>query len=255
MKAGPKAMPLMERNSRPYDYTVALFHHIARSRRGHRIRIFILLLIFCLILDTISITSNHPRASVSSSSFSLRPSPLPNSAASKDSSTVNERIYIASLHYNDEVLLRTYWIPSLLSFVSSVPPETVYISILESGSSDDTKGALRQLDAELEKLGIERSIVLEDSTHEDEINAGIKYGADGVEVEGWIQTPRGKKEMRRLPFLARQRNRAMENLGKLSSRSQENGGRRMFEKVLWLNDIIFTVSFSLNTCTTRWLAS
>jgi len=38
------------------------------------------------------------------------------------------------------------------------------------------KGTLRQLDAELEQLGIERSIVLEDRMHEDEINTRIEHG-------------------------------------------------------------------------------
>jgi len=104
---------------------------------------------------------------------------------------------------------------------------------------------LRHLDAELEKLDIERSILLEDRTHEDEIKAGLERGAGEVEIEGWIQTPQGKKEMRRLPFLARERNRAMEKLGELALRRQEDGGRRFFDKVLWLNDVIFTVSIPL----------
>jgi hypothetical protein len=101
---------------------------------------------------------------------------------------------------------------------------------------------LRQLDAELEKLGVERSIVLEDRTHEDEISARTENGAGEVKVEGWILTPMGKKEMRRMPSLARERNTSMEKLGELALRDQEGRASRLFDKVLWLNDVLFTVS-------------
>jgi hypothetical protein len=96
---------------------------------------------------------------------------------------------------------------------------------------------LRGLDTELEKLGVERSVVLSDKTHEDEINRVP------VEVEkGWIWSTRGKIEMRRLPFLARTRNAAMEKLRELAVRSDAEGGSRTFDRVLWLNgDVIFRV--------------
>jgi hypothetical protein len=150
---------------------------------------------------------------------------------------ITEQIYIASLAWNDERILREYWIPALLDLVSHCEKGNIYVSILESGSWDGTKDALRGLDTELEKLGVERSVVLSDKTHEDEINRVP------AEVEkGWIWSTRGKIEMRRLPFLARTRNAAMEKLRELAVRSDAEGGSRTFDRVLWLNgDVIFRV--------------
>ena len=55
--------------------------------------------------------------------------------------------------------------------------------------------------------------------------------------EGWIFTGRGEKgwEVRRIPYLARLRNRAMEPLLEMSP-------GRVFDRVLWINDVVFTVS-------------
>jgi hypothetical protein len=48
-----------------------------------------------------------------------------------------------------------------------------------------------------------------------------------------------KKEMRRIPYLAAARNRAMVPLRELAGREGEQ--RRVFDKVVWLNDVIFSV--------------
>ena len=113
----------------------------------------------------------------------------------------------------------------------------IYVSILESRSWDGTKDALRGLDTELERLGVVRSVVLSDKTHEDEINHVPTEGE-----KGWIWSTRGQMEMRRLPFLASTRNAAMEKLRELSVRSDAEGGPKTFDKVLWLNgDVIFRV--------------
>ena len=128
-------------------------------------------------------------------------------------------------------MIRSHWSAAVLDLVRHYGADNVYISIVESGSMDNSKHALRELDAELEKLGVERSIELLDTTHEDEMAK--------TPGPGWISTSRGKKELRRIPYLSGIRNRVMEKLNVLAAR--ENG-KRTFDKILWLNDVIFTVS-------------
>jgi hypothetical protein len=190
-------------------------------------RLGLLLCVVAIILDLFLLIAIH----VPIPKLAVEDSDLPAAI------NITERIYIASLAWNDEGILREYWIPALLDLVSHCEKGNIYVSILESGSWDGTKDALRGLDTELEKLGVERSVVLSDKTHEDEINRVP------VEVEkGWIWSTRGKIEMRRLPFLARTRNAAMEKLRELAVRSDAEGGSRTFDRVLWLNgDVIFRV--------------
>ena len=145
-----------------------------------------------------------------------------------------ERVYIASMHWNNENIIRSRWSAAVLDLVAYFGADNVYVSIIESGSWDDTKGALRDLDAELEKVGVERNIEMFDRTHEDEIQR-----IPEAHEEGWIWTSRGRKELRRIPFLAGIRNQVMAELKQLAERT--NGkGRRSFDKILWLNDVIFT---------------
>lgn len=155
----------------------------------------------------------------------------------------NEKVYIASIHWNNEAILRSHWIPAVLDLVQEIGRENVYISVQESGSWDDSKGALRELDNKLGALGVRRRIVLDSTTHADEI-AKPHEGKTG-----WIHTERvaaGEKELRRIPYLARLRNEVMEPFYEL----QGNGSER-FEKVLWLNDVVFTTKDVRNLFATR----
>ena len=131
-------------------------------------------------------------------------------------------------------MLRLYWNAALLSLVSFLGPKNVFVSILESGSLDDTKGALRDLDEALNGLGVESRIVLGETMHEQ--IEGTKHVP--FDREGWIYTGRegfgdGGWEKRRIPHLAKLRNQAMEPLFQVETR---------FDKVLWVNDVVFTVS-------------
>jgi hypothetical protein len=117
----------------------------------------------------------------------------------------DEKVYIASIHWNNEKILRSHWIPAVLELVKEIGKENVYVSVQESGSWDDSKGALRELDSKLEELGVQKKIVLDATTHADEI-------AKTPGKEGWIYTPRvgeGEKDLRRIPYLARLRNEVM----------------------------------------------
>lgn len=150
---------------------------------------------------------------------------VPKKANSKD------RIFIASMHWTNEQMIRSHWSAAVLDLVAHYGPDNIYISIIESGSMDNSKQALKELDIKLGDLGVERSIELLDATHEDEMAK--------TPGPGWIMTSRGEKELRRIPYLSGIRNRVMEKLNTLADRESN---KRTFDKVLWLNDVIFTVS-------------
>lgn len=54
-------------------------------------------------------------------------------------------------------------------------------------------------------------------------------------LTGWIQTTRADKQLRRIPYLARLRNIVLDRLSELSKRNI------MFDRVLFLNDVVFSV--------------
>jgi hypothetical protein len=75
--------------------------------------------------------------------------------------------------------------------------------------------------------------VLDETTHADDIG---KTPAEPVEDDGWIRTSRGKEELRRVPYLAKLRNLVLEPLEEMAREEGE-----VFERVVWLNDVVFTV--------------
>lgn len=164
--------------------------------------------------------------------------------AAKDLPALDQKIFIASIHWTDEIMLRSHWAAALMELAKAIGPSNVFVSIYESGSFDNTKDMLQTLNADLELAGIPHKVVLDDTTHKDEAE---RPPAD----TGWIQMPstqsyrenwtgsfsleKGTWVPRRIPYLARLRNLAMEPLYEL----QQEG--EMFSKVLWLNDVVFNV--------------
>jgi len=138
-----------------------------------------------------------------------------------------ERIYIASVNWNSEPILRSHWSQALIELAWKLGPDNVFISIYESGSFDNTKEALAELDAELEHLQIPHTIVMSPITHEDEMAA--------TPGEGWVETPTGEMGLRRIPYLARTRNIGLQPLEQLAKQGI------LFDKVLFINDVVFTV--------------
>ena len=142
------------------------------------------------------------------------------------------RVFVASLHWNNEGILRSHWNKGVLDLVKTLGAENVFVSVYESGSWDDSKGALRELDSELEKVGVARRIVLDNETHQDLIES--KPGETG-----WIRVRNREiareSAPRRIPYLSRLRNLSLEPLLELA----ENGTR--FDHVLFLGDVIFQV--------------
>jgi len=145
-----------------------------------------------------------------------------------------QKIFIASIHWNNENILRSHWVPGVLGLVEHFGKENVYVSVQESGSWDDSKGALRELNQSLELTGVRRRIILDETTHADEI-------AKPPAESGWIKTPRGAKELRRIPYLAGLRNLVLKPLEELAEAGEH------FDKILFLNDVVFTV------CTTNYI--
>jgi hypothetical protein len=140
----------------------------------------------------------------------------------------HERVLIASTHWNNEAIIRSHWNSAIVDLIREIGLDHVHVSIYESGSWDDSKGALRELDVILDELGVSKTIILDKITHIDEIE---KPPAP----TGWIDTSRGMKEMRRIPYMSKLRNLSLQPLYDL-----EASGRR-FDKILFLNDVVFEV--------------
>ncbi|KAK0254932.1 hypothetical protein B0A54_13370 [Friedmanniomyces endolithicus] len=159
----------------------------------------------------------------------------------------NQKIFIASLHWTDERVLREYWVPAVRQLAQDIGRGNVFVSVLESGSLDDTKGALRDLDDQLTELGIDHRVVLDETTHLDEVTQ-----ARDANNKGWVQMPATKSYRqnwtdwfelqkdswvpRRISYLARLRNQVMEPLY-----HQQTKGLT-YDKILWLNDVVFTTA-------------
>ncbi|KAH8688674.1 cryptococcal mannosyltransferase 1-domain-containing protein [Phaeosphaeriaceae sp. PMI808] len=138
-----------------------------------------------------------------------------------------ERVYIASLHWNNERILRSHWNDAVVALANSLGRDNVFVTVYESGSWDNSKAALRELDMALEAHKIRRNITLSETTHLDEISA-VNKGP------GWVDTPRGRRELRRIPYLSRLRNWTLEPLQELVRQGEK------FDKILFLNDVIFS---------------
>ncbi|KAH8675458.1 polysaccharide export protein [Xylariales sp. PMI_506] len=142
-------------------------------------------------------------------------------------------VFIVSVHRNTERIQRAAWNDAVISLVDYFGPENVHFSAVESGSQEGTKEALMDLKAELDARFATSDISLGMTVWEqlDEIDARPPPGA---REPGWIWNEREDQfELRRIPYLSKVRNQAMEPLRRL----QQQG--RRFDKVLWLNDVIF----------------
>ena len=182
----------------------------SRSSRNRVTRASLLLFALFCIVDLLSLISARQHQNLPAKAPDVR----------------SQKIFIASIHWNSEPILRSNWNRAVLELVDYFGAENVYVSVYESGSWDDSKEALKVLDNDLERKGVRRTVKLNETTHADE----LKQPA----TDGWIQTPRGKKELRRIPYLSKLRNRALEPLNSLTDSTK-------FDKVLFLNDVVFTV--------------
>ncbi|KAJ9644233.1 uncharacterized protein PV06_05216 [Exophiala oligosperma] len=217
-----------------------------RGRRSRKRRILYAILYILLgffTYDLLTILKHYREFSRSLlshtySEFSTLPSPVQ-----------NQKIFIVAQFWTNAAVIHDRWGQALLDLVGVLGKENVYISIYESGSLDNTKEILRILDSVLGESNIPRTIVLDDTTHADEINAG-PLDDQGHPRPGWIQTTTvgAGKEMRRIPYLARLRNKSLEPLFALKSSALQS---QTFDKVLFLNDVVFRPSDVLSLLATN----
>lgn len=166
---------------------------------------------------------------------------IPNRVPPAYDHTNHGRIFIASMHWNNEGILRSHWNYAVLDLVKHFGPSNVFVAVLESGSWDKSKDALRDLDYDLAKLDVARSIVLEDTTHAEEV-----LRTPSTNETGWVLTSRGRMELRRVPYLANIRNRVMTEMRRYSKATNTR-----FDKVLWLNDVVFNTEDILTLLSTN----
>lgn len=151
-----------------------------------------------------------------------------------------EKIYICSMHWNSEAILSESWSSALVQLVGALNSgrgdrddnnnRNVFVSIRESGSWDGTKDALRTLDELFTVTKVPHRIVLDNTTHRDEMDKTPVAG------QGWVTTPRGKIERRRIPYLADLRNAALQPL------YEQLEAGVVYDKILFLGDVMFTVA-------------
>ncbi|RPA81896.1 hypothetical protein BJ508DRAFT_102054 [Ascobolus immersus RN42] len=184
-----------------------------------------LLLVFVIVFSSLEILQVRYTHQTLGLEFS-RPSPP------------SEKIFIASLHWNNEKILDRSWNKAVIDLATILGPQNVFVSAYESGSWDNTTLALERLEKQLDKAGIRRKFVYDPTTHKDELRKSPKG-------PGWIDTPRGQRELRRIPYLARLRNLALEPLKEL----HRNGEK--FDKILFLNDVVFQSNDALRLLMTN----
>lgn len=161
----------------------------------------------------------------------------------------NQKIFIVATFWTNAYVIYYRWAEALANLVQTLGPENVYVSIYESGSLDNTKDMLRWLDEVLlaqQFPNLRRDITLDNTTHADEINVG-PFDENGKPRPGWILPPDGHqgKELRRIPYLARLRNLSLLPL------LREKAAGRTYDKILFLNDVVFKPSDVLSLLATN----
>ncbi len=196
-----------------------------RFRRAY-LRPLLLLLGILFLVDAIRLIRRRP--------YTHRTKPTPD-RRSPASPSGNTTVFIVSVHRNTEEIQRLIWNEAVLNLVDYLGAENVHVSAVESGSQEDTKGALMDLKAALDERRVPNTISLGMTVWEqlEEIDARPPPHA---REPGWIwNKAEGQFELRRIPYLSRVRNQAMAPLGQLEAEG------RYFDKVLWLNDVVFDV--------------
>lgn len=140
----------------------------------------------------------------------------------------SEKIYIAAIHWNSEAILKDYWNNAVIELVNILGNNNVYVDIYESGSWDNTKEVLQDLEKTLERLNIRKNITLSSTTHLDIIASNNKHDL--------VSLPGRDPKIRRIPHLANARNIALDNLYRMVQEGNH------FDKIIFLNDIVFTPS-------------
>jgi len=150
------------------------------------------------------------------------------------------RVFIAAMIANSAPLLSNFWIPALLDLIGKLGRENVYVSILENESFDETRALLKDLQKTLAQRVVDNTFQFEEGCRD---GYTMKTGGFLERVLGkvgtndnWIHIKDGWQP-RRISYLATLRNMVLEPLSK---------SPRKFDKVLFINDVIFEVDRSEN---------
>lgn len=147
------------------------------------------------------------------------------------------RVFITALLKDNEDILQAGWSDAVVNLTRTLGPENVWISIHESGSQDGTKRELHMLDMRLRELGAGTDIKMAD-LGEDMHTMMPKDGS------GWLEV-KGKRRLRRIPWLAGLRNINIESLTRLTAKNIT------LDKILFLNDVVFTSDDALELLRTH----
>ncbi|KAB5580844.1 polysaccharide export protein [Coniochaeta sp. 2T2.1] len=222
------------------SHPLHLPRHVATRIRAYR-RQILTVLGFFLILDAFLLISDRPP------SYTTRPLATPGQVAA------NSSVFIVSVHRNTEEILRSAWNDAVLNLVSYLGAANVHFVAVESGSQDKTKEALMDLKGKLDGAGVSNTISLGMTVWEQLDELENRPDPRREREPGWIwDKEEGHYDLRRIPYLAKVRNQAMEPLKTLEKQG------RTFDKVLWLNDIVFDVEdyvTLLNTHDGRYAAA
>lgn len=195
------------------------------------------LLSFVFLIDALILLHNRPRTT-----RVVLPPPSGTTSHSSPALPDPGSIFIVSVHRNTGKILPA-WSAAVLALLDHLlatnhDRNTIYFSALESGSQDDTKEKLTELEWHLAERGVPNTVSLGMTVWEQLDEMWARPDPQGPRQPGWIWNPEDKVyDLRRITYLARERNRAMEPMWELE---REKGIK--FDKVLWLNDVIFDVT-------------
>lgn len=134
--------------------------------------------------------------------------------------SLNEKIFISvSLYDKDGHLADGQWGQTVLELIHILGPDNVFISIYENDSGPEGARALEHFQ---QKLTCRHKIV--NDAH--------------VPVEDFptVRMPNGEDRIKRIPYLSEMRNRALRPLDKFDEKEL---GFKQFDKILFLNDVVF----------------
>ncbi|KAI3401694.1 hypothetical protein diail_9358 [Diaporthe ilicicola] len=215
-------------------------------RLRQRRRSILALLLFLFTIDAILLLRHRPRTSRTTIPSLERHGLRSNSDRAGHGPAGNQTFFIVSVHRNTGLILPA-WSAAVLALIDHLGPANVYFSALESGSQDDTKDKLAALKAQLDARRVPNTVTLGQTVWQQLDEMWARPAPDGPRQEGWIWNQEDKVyDLRRITYLARERNRAMEPMRALQA---EQGVT--FDKVLWLNDVIFDVEDFLTLADTR----
>ncbi|KAK7753256.1 hypothetical protein SLS62_004775 [Diatrype stigma] len=207
-----------------------------RVRRGY-LRPLLLVLGFLFLIDAIYLIRGRP--------YTQRTHLTPD-RRSPASPSGNTTVFIVSVHRNTEEIQRQSWNNAVLDLVDYLGAGNVHFSAVESGSQENTKEALTDLKAALDERGVSNTVSLGMTVWEQLEEIDTRPSPEGPREPGWIwNKAENQYELRRIPYLSKVRNQAMEPLQQLEAEG------RYFDKVLWLNDVVFDTEDIITLFNTR----